>query len=137
MFGFFDATVIEQMMKNNRTHTSVPKVPDVDFDTYFNRRYLEEIKPFTETPSFSMKYFMAMSHIRQNVYETCKKEYIAKYNLNQDYFDKYKISLNTHNKKTVDNIQETELGSVIKNENETSTENQPGLRRSARLKNKH
>ena len=135
MFGFFDATVIEQMMKNNRA----PKVPDDDFDTYFNRRYLEEIKPFTETPSFSLKYFMAMSHIRQNVYETCKKEYISKYNLSSDYFDKYKISLNTHNKKNVDNIQETQFGSVVENENENEIGNDvsTGLRRSARLKNKN
>jgi hypothetical protein len=99
MFGFFDATLIEQMMKNKRSPKSVPKVPDVDFDTYFNKRYLEEIKPFTNSNSFGMKYFMAMNYIRQHVYESCKKEYISKYNLNQDYFNNYKIDLDTINKK--------------------------------------
>ena len=134
MFGFFDATVIEQMMKNNRTHTSVPKVPDVDFNTYFNRRYLEEIKPFTDSPSFSMKYFMAMNYVRQNVLETCKKEYITKYNLNPNYFDNHKININNYDEiKDNTKLNETNFDTVNDDDTNTNT----GLRRSQRLKNKN
>ena len=134
MFGFFDATVIEQMMKNNRAHTSVPKVPDVDFNTYFNRRYLEEIKPFTDSPSFSMKYFMAMNYVRQNVLETCKKEYITKYNLNPNYFDNHKININNYDEiKDNTKLNETNFDTVNDDDTNTNT----GLRRSQRLKNKN
>ena len=132
MFGFFDASVIEQMMKYNN---SQPRVPDEDFETYFNRRYLEEIKPYTPSIHPNIKYFMAMNHIRQNVLEKCKTEYITKYNLKSDYFDKPKVDLN---KKSQSEIKETQLDSTnIKNPSDTNLKSeQPTLRRSKRLQNK-
>ena len=87
MFSYFDPKIVEFSMKNNLKKT---RKPSEDFDTYFNKKYLEEAKVYLENPKFSYKYFLFLSHIRQNILEKSKKEYIEKYNLENNFFDKNK-----------------------------------------------
>ena len=61
---------------------------------------MKEIKGFIDNPKFSMKYFMVMAQIRQNVFEKSKIEYIEKYKLPNDYFTHNKVDLyNTNQNK--------------------------------------
>ena len=147
MFFCSDPKILEKNFKN----LYKPKKPEEDFDTYFNKRYLEEIKQFIEKPKFSMKYFMVMHYIRQTILEKSKKEYINKYNLSADYFDNHKVDLTKTSKAyQVDNTVETDiikeineevnqkenLHQVLEPPSESSSESKTHVRRSARLRNK-
>ena len=49
------------------------------YTEYYNKRYLEECKPFYERPSFSIKSIMLLHYIQQGLESKIKKEYIEKY----------------------------------------------------------
>ena len=66
MFGYYN---------NNFSNTMIPQKNE-DFYEFFNKKYMIEIKDFLENPKFSMKYFMVMAQIRQNIFEKSKIEYI-------------------------------------------------------------
>ena len=83
MFGYYNS---------NFSNIMIPQQKE-DFYTFFNKNYMKEIKDFLENPKFSMKYFMVMAQIRQNVFEKSKIEYIEKYKLPKDYFTHNKVDL--------------------------------------------
>ena len=86
MFGYFDASIFENLKKNQQK-------PSENFYDFFNKKYNEAIKSFIDNPKFSMKYFIVMANIRQVIFEQSKKDYISKYNLSSDYFEKNKVDL--------------------------------------------
>ena len=87
------------------THMNVHRIQDIvrqqndnkfnenEFYKDINKRYLESIKDFLENPKFSMKSFMVMANIRNNIFEKCKKEYTDKYELSSDFFTRKNIGL--------------------------------------------
>ena len=82
------------------THMNVHRIQDIvrqqndnkfnenEFYKDINKRYLESIKDFLDNPKFSMKYFMVMANIRNNIFEKCKNEYTEKYEFKFRFFYK-------------------------------------------------
>ena len=95
MFGYFDVSTFEQY---NKMYLKKQTPPAEDFNTFFNTKYKEAIQSFIDKPKFSMKYFLVMANIRQVIFEQSKKDYITKYNLSTDYFDKNKVDLHKMSK---------------------------------------
>lgn len=88
-FGVIDAQTAANIYQKNQQK----KEPLEDFNSFFNTKYYEAIKSFIDKPKFSMKYFLVMANIRQTIFEQSKKDYINKYNLSKDYFEKNKVDL--------------------------------------------
>lgn len=124
MFGYFDISTFENYKKKNN-------VPSEQFSSFYNKRYYEAIKDFIEKPKFSMKYFMVMNNIQNTIFEQSKNEYILKYNLSNDYFEKNNINLYNMN---INENNTRELETTIVKEIKTE---QPQVRRSARIKNQN
>ena len=89
--------------------------PKESFDDYFNKRYFEEIKDFIKQPKISMKHFMIMGYIRESIREKSKKEYIKKYHLCDNFFDK-NISHNI--KMHIDEVNEVNQVNQVNEVNE-------------------
>ena len=89
MFPYMNIEVMNQLMKKQNDN----KFNREEFFNDVNKRYLESIKDFLDKPKFSMKYFMVMANIRNNIFEKCKEEYIEKLNLSSDFFTRNKIGL--------------------------------------------
>ena len=133
MFGFIDAQTLANVYKANQQK----RKPSQDFNSFFNTKYHEAIKSFIDNPKFSMKYFLVMANIRQVVFEQSKKDYISKYNLSSDYFEKNKVDLY---KMTTPKVNSNKIETAIVNEIKEIKENTdetPSVRRSSRLKNKN
>jgi hypothetical protein len=81
---FFPMT--PEMIKHlNDIKKKVPnvKAPNVKapmtFESYYNKRFMEECKYFVENPKFSMKYAMIMSYLQKDIREKALKEYKEKW----------------------------------------------------------
>ena len=135
-FGVIDAETIANIYKMNQNK----RKPSEDFNSFFNTKYHEAIKSFIDKPKFSMKYFLVMANIRQVVFEQSKKDYISKYNLDPDYFEKNKVDLYKMNTPSVNTSNvETTIAKEISNEiaSDTNSQEHLPLRRSNRIRNKN
>lgn len=133
-FGVIDAQTLANVYKANQHK----RKPSVDFNIFFNEKYNEAIKSFIDNPKFSMKYFLVMANIRHVIFEQSKKDYISKYNLSSDYFEKNKVDLYKMTTPSVDTSKvEINIVNEIKENVEESVEITPSVRRSMRLRNKN
>lgn len=46
-----------------------------DFKKYYSKRYLEELKPYAKSPSYSISYMMLISSLPKIVKEKAQKEW--------------------------------------------------------------
>lgn len=113
-FGVMDASTLKNINKMYQNR----RKPSVDFNSFFNEKYNEAIKSFIDNPKFSMKYFLVMANIRQFVFERSKKDYISKYNLSTDYFEKNKVDLY---KMTTSSVDTSKIEKTIVNEIKDTT----------------
>ena len=126
-------------MINNIIELNKKKSP-MTFEAYYNKRFMEECKYVSETPTFRMNYIQVTTHLQQAIREIALKEYKEQWPLAPII----KINNELDNKSVIsdyDILEECDLESVksdqISNSDQDQEELQPQpTRRSTRLKNK-
>jgi hypothetical protein len=119
-------------MINNIIESNKKKSP-MTFEAYYNKRFMEECKYVSETPTFRMNYIDATTQLQQAIREMALKEYKEKWPLSP--IIKINNELGIDNKSVIsdyDIIDEDDTPSVH-SEFEDLDQDQPEPRRSKRL----
>jgi len=67
-------------MINNIIESNKKKAP-ISFESYYNKRFMEECKYISETPSFRMNYIAVTTHLQKTIRDMALKEYKEKWPL--------------------------------------------------------